>query len=59
VRGRDYVLPDDVKTMAPLVLTHRLLLKPESALRGRTATQIVRDILENVELALSSTKDTK
>jgi MoxR-like ATPase len=53
VRGRDYVLPDDVKTMAPLVLTHRLLLKPESALRGRTAAQIVRDILESVELTLS------
>jgi MoxR-like ATPase len=58
VRGRDYVLPDDVKSMAPLVLTHRLLLKPESALRGRTAAQIVCDILESVELALSSTKDT-
>ena len=59
LRGRDYVLPDDVKTMAPLALTHRLLLKPESALRGRTAAHIVREILENVELTLSSTKDTK
>ncbi len=58
VRGRDYVLPDDVKSMASLVLTHRLLLKPESALRGRTAAQIVRDVLQSVELALSSTKDT-
>ena len=57
LRGRDYVLPDDVKTMAPLTLTHRLLLKPESALRGRTAAQIVREILENVELALSSAKE--
>jgi MoxR-like ATPase len=54
LRGRDYVLPDDVKTMMPLTLTHRMLLKPESALRGRTAIHIVREILENVELTLSS-----
>jgi MoxR-like ATPase len=58
LRGRDYVLPDDVKTMVPLTLTHRLLLKPESALRGRTAAQIVREILESVELALTSGKET-
>ncbi len=51
--GRDYVLPDDVKQMAPLTLNHRLLLKPESALRGRTSAQIVREILEQVELPLS------
>jgi MoxR-like ATPase len=54
LRGRDFVLPDDVKTMMPLTLTHRLLLKPESALRGRTAAQIVREILEQVELALTA-----
>jgi MoxR-like ATPase len=54
LRGRDYVLPDDVKTMVPLTLTHRLLLKSESALRGRTASWVVKDILEKVELALTS-----
>jgi MoxR-like ATPase len=53
LRGRDYVLPDDVKVMAPLTLTHRLLLRPESALRGRTAAQIVHEILERVELVLT------
>jgi MoxR-like ATPase len=52
LRGRDYVLPDDVKTMAPLTLPHRLLIRPESALRGRTAIQIVQEILESVELHL-------
>jgi len=52
LQGRDYVLPDDVKTMAPLTLTHRLLIRPESALRGRTAIQIVQEILESVELQL-------
>jgi MoxR-like ATPase len=54
LRGRDYVLPDDIKTMAPLALTHRLLLKPESALRGRAAAQIVRDLLDQVELKLAA-----
>ena len=52
LQGRDYVLPDDIKRMAPLTLTHRLLLKPESALRGRTPAQIVQEILEKVELKL-------
>jgi MoxR-like ATPase len=53
LRGRDYILPEDVKTMAPLTLTHRLLVRPESALRGRTADGIIREILERVELPLS------
>jgi MoxR-like ATPase len=54
LRGRDYVLPEDVKTMAPLTLTHRLLVRAESALRGRTAEAILREILDQVELPLSS-----
>jgi len=54
IRGRDHVLPEDVKTMAPLTLTHRLLVQPESALRGRKARGIVQEILQQVELPLSS-----
>ncbi len=50
MRGRDYVLPDDVKELAPLTLSHRCIVHPESALRGRTATRIIADILEQVEL---------
>ncbi len=56
LRGRDYVLPDDVKTMAPLALTHRLMVKPESVLRGQNATSVLRQILANVELPLTSGK---
>ncbi|HID50822.1 MAG TPA: MoxR family ATPase, partial [Anaerolineae bacterium] len=37
INGRDYVLPDDVKTLAPVILAHRCLIHPESALRGLTA----------------------
>lgn len=45
MRGRGYVLPDDVKRMAPAVLGHRLILKPESRLRKKTAIAIVEEIL--------------
>ncbi|MCD6289186.1 MAG: MoxR family ATPase [Anaerolineae bacterium] len=50
LRGRDYVLPDDVKELAPLVLAHRCIVHPESALRGRTAPRVIEDILDQVEL---------
>jgi MoxR-like ATPase len=49
INGRDFVLPDDVKALAPTVLAHRLLVRPESALRGRTADQVVAAILETVD----------
>ena len=38
VQGRDYTLPDDVKKLAPAILSHRCLIHPESALRGITKT---------------------
>lgn len=50
VRGRDYVLPDDVKELAPLVLSHRCIVHPESALRGRSSARVIADLLEQVEL---------
>jgi len=50
LRGRDYVVPDDVKTLVPLTLVHRLILKPESQLRGRTAQAILNEILEQTAL---------
>ena len=37
ILGRNFVLPDDVKRVAPAVLTHRLILRPESRLRKVTA----------------------
>ena len=52
LHGRDYVLPDDIKVLAPLALSHRLILKPESQLRGRTAQSLVSEILERAELTL-------
>jgi len=50
LRSRDYVIPDDVKILAPLTLAHRLIVKPESQLRGRTEETILAEILERTEL---------
>jgi MoxR-like ATPase len=52
VLGRDYVLPDDIQALAPLALPHRCIVKPESALRGRTAEQIIAEVVESVALDL-------
>jgi MoxR-like ATPase len=52
VRGRDHVLPDDIKFLAPFVLAHRLVVKPEAELRGRMAKTILADVLEQVPLKL-------
>jgi MoxR-like ATPase len=54
IRGRDYVVPDDVKETAPLALPHRLIVKPESQLRGRTAEGIVAEILGAATLDIES-----
>jgi len=45
IRGRDFVKPDDVKELARPALSHRLIVKPESALRGRTAAQVLDEVL--------------
>ena len=50
VQERDFVLPDDVKTMASAALAHRLLLKPELWVRGIQAEQVIRDILERTPI---------
>ena len=48
--GRDYVIPDDVKALVHLTLAHRLIVKPESELRGRTRERILTEILEEITL---------
>jgi MoxR-like ATPase len=48
VRGRNHVLPDDIKTLAPAVLAHRILLAPEAEMEGVQATEIVSEALEKV-----------
>jgi len=48
IRGRRYVLPDDVKRLAPYVLTHRVLISPATRLRGRRPAEVLMDVVETV-----------
>jgi MoxR-like ATPase len=50
--GRSFVTADDVKAMARVVLTHRLLLTPEAAIQGHTAAAIVDNILAAVPVPM-------
>lgn len=46
LRGREFVIPDDVKHMALPVLRHRVLLRPEAEVEGLTVEQVVRGLVE-------------
>lgn len=48
IQGRDYVLPDDVKSMAPHVFSHRLIISPQAQLRGRNSLELIEDIVSAV-----------
>jgi len=48
LRGREYVLPDDVKDLAIHVLSHRLILREEERLRGQTPERILQEIMSQV-----------
>ena len=48
IDGRDYVIPDDIKGMSLDVISHRIVLKPESKIRGVTGKRIVNKILSEV-----------
>ena len=46
--GRDYVIPDDVKRLAMAVLAHRLVLSAEARLRGRSAQEVLANVVEQI-----------
>ncbi len=46
--GRDFVTPDDVKAMAPPVLEHRLILRPEFEIEGLTVSEVIQQILQTI-----------
>ncbi|MFN6380007.1 MAG: AAA family ATPase [Flavobacteriales bacterium] len=50
IRGREFVTPDDIKTVALPVLNHRLILSHEREMEGFTVEDIIKGILENVEV---------
>ena len=48
IRGRSFVIPDDIKALAPHVLTHRISISQRVRLRGRTPAQVVAQIVSEV-----------
>jgi len=48
IEGREYVIPDDVKRLAPYVLTHRIIISPQTRLRGRTPEEVMMEIVDSV-----------
>jgi MoxR-like ATPase len=54
IKGRDHVIPDDIQQLAPAILTHRLVLSPESELRGRSTQAVLQEVLTQVPLEFGS-----
>jgi len=48
--GRDYVIPDDVKSLAVPVLAHRMILRQEARIRKITSESILSDLLKNIRV---------
>lgn len=49
LEGRDFVIPDDVKALAPAVLRHRVLLSPSAEINGRRVEDVVTGIIDEIE----------
>jgi len=56
LQGRDFVLPDDVKEIAPYVLCHRLILRPEAAMDGMTQRTVLDTVLQSVKVPVRMEK---
>lgn len=54
IRGRDHVLPEDIKALLKPAFVHRLIVRPEAELRGRTASTILDEIAQNTPLPIGS-----
>ena len=54
IRGRDHVLPDDVKELAEAVLNHRIILKPEAKMKGISVEDIIYSIISSIRVPLVS-----
>jgi len=48
ISGRDFITPDDVKTMAQAVLEHRLILRPEYEIEGLSVKEVIDEILQGI-----------
>lgn len=50
INGRDFVTPEDIKKVAAPVLAHRIMLTPEREMEGLTAEQVVKQIVDSIEI---------
>jgi len=50
MHGRDYVLPDDIKALAEVVLAHRVMVNPAARLKQVTPKRVIGDLLQRVPL---------
>jgi MoxR-like ATPase len=50
IRNRSFVTPEDVQELAPSVLRHRILLTPEREMEGATPDDVVRQIIQKIEV---------
>jgi len=48
INGLDYVTPDDIKTIAPAILEHRLILRPEYEIEGLSVKEVIHEILKGI-----------
>ena len=54
IQGRSFVIPDDIKALAPYVLTHRIIINSQTRLRGRTTTEVVMDVVDQVPVPVET-----
>jgi MoxR-like ATPase len=51
--GRDYVIPDDIKSLGTVILSHRVILSTDAAMTGRTGEAVLVDVLEEIPVPVS------
>ncbi len=56
LRGRDFVLPDDAQALLRPVIAHRLVLRPQARLRGRTAGDVLAEVLERTPVPVEEVR---
>ena len=50
MEGRDFVIPDDIKRLAPASMRHRIVLTPEAEVEGRSVDDVIADVIATVEV---------
>jgi len=54
IEGRGFVIPDDIKVLAPHVLTHRVIINSQTRLRGRTTEEVVMEVVDQVPVPVET-----